>query len=103
MIDLRLSDKTADAIRTAQALVARDRALCELCVMIDPDRRLSTNGRAEALASALRRFERAAYPRIAQGCRAPRSAFEEALCAVLAAPGPRSSRKLFDLLAELGF
>lgn len=88
---VRLSESTQKAIRTAELLTARDEALRDLVGMIDPHSRLSTNGRAALVAELLNRD----WPR------SPRNAFEAALCAVIDAPGPKSARKLFDVLVEL--
>ncbi len=62
-----LTNQTREAIRKADVMIKRDSAVCELCALIDPDKRLSTNGRAETLAAALRRFEGAAWRRISKG------------------------------------
>lgn len=100
---MRLSSQTEQARRRADLLEQRDQALTALAELLDPDRALSCWSLAGVLSGRLRRFRSAAYHRIVQGGREPYSPAEAALAACCAASCPTSQRKLFDLLAELGF
>lgn len=97
---MRLSHQAEHAARTAEALAQRDAALCDLAELLDPAGTLSTWALAGRISGALRHFQARAYPRIAQGGRAPRGALEAAL---LACSGccPTSQTKLHPLLSEL--
>ena len=97
----RLSSQTAEAIATADRLLARDTALIELVAMLDPDGTRSAWAIAGDLAERLRRFQSTAWPRICNGAREPRNILETALAACCAAGCPRTQRKLYELVREL--
>jgi len=97
-----LSEQTRTALEQAHALLRRDAALAQLVAAMDPGDRLSTWARAQAIAARLARFEATAWPRIRAGYREPRDAAEESLAALCVADTPRSARRLWGLLVDLG-
>ena len=97
-----VSEQTRQAVAQAEALLARDGALAQLVAAMDPGERLSTWARAQTIAARLSRFEGTAWPRIRAGYREPRDGAEEALCALCVADCPRSPRRLWGLLVDLG-
>ena len=86
----------------AEALLARDAALAQLVAAIDPEDRAATWTRARTIAARRGRFEATAWARIRAGHRQPRDTLEEALCALCLADTPRSARRLWGLLVDLG-
>ena len=97
-----VSDQTRAAVAQAEALLARDAALAQLVAAIDPSDQASTWNRARTIAARLGRFEATAWPRIRAGHRQPRDTIEEALRALCVADTPRSPRRLWSLLVDLG-
>ena len=97
-----ISEQTRAAVAQAEALLARDAALAQLVAAIDPEDRASTWNRAQNIAARLGRFEATAWPRIRAGHRQPRDTIEEALRALCVADTPRSPRRLWGLLVDLG-
>ena len=86
--------------RLAQALaeVRRDLALADLVLLLDPDGRRSRWSVALEVEARLSRFEDTGWPRVRDGYRLPRDHVERCLTVILAADGPRSARRLVDLL-----
>ena len=97
-----VSDQTRAAVAQAEALLARDAALAQLVAALDPSDRASTWNRAQNIAARLKRFETTTWPRIRAGHRQPRDTTEEALLALCVADTPRSPRRLWGLLVDLG-
>jgi hypothetical protein len=97
-----VSEQTRAAVAQAEALLRRDAALAQLVAAMDPEDRASTWNRARTIAARLGRFEATAWPRIRAGHRQPRDSTEEALCALCLADTPRSPRRLWGLLVDLG-
>ena len=91
------------ALARAVELCERDYALRALAETLDPGATLSTWQLAGRLSDRIKRFRSTAYPRIQKGHRSPQSATELALLAIVGADCPQSARRLYDLLAELGF
>ena len=100
---MRLTTQAAAAIKQAGCLVERDQAMASLAGLLDPGKTLSTWTLAGRVADRLRLFLSTAHDRIAAGHREPHNELERALMAVCVADCPTSQRRLFDLLAELGF
>lgn len=101
MSGLRLSEQAREALRLADALVERDRALCTLRELIDPAGRMPLWQLAGVLAKRLEHFRAAAWPRIHRGYREPHNALEAALAALCAADCPGSQKRLRVVLRAL--
>lgn len=101
MIELRISDQSAEAIKLADRLVHRDFALQNIRDLLDPRAHLSTWALAGVISGRLRQFQDIAWPRIAESHREPRGALETALMLLCRADCPASQRRLFEILAEL--
>ena len=97
---VRISEQTREALRAAHDLVARDEALSEVVALLDPSGTRSRWSIAGDMQEARRRLARA-LPRIAAGARDP-SPLEEALITAEEAGLPKSRRRIWDLLVQLG-
>ena len=97
---VRISEQTREALRAAHDLVARDEALSEVVSMLDPTGSRSAWAIAGDIQEARRRLARA-FPRISTGARPP-SALEAVLITAEEAGLPRSRRRIWDLLVQLG-
>ena len=96
--DLRPS--TAEALLSVSRLIARDQALARLASLLDPSGMASRWARAGKIADALAVFEASVAWRAIKAGGHPRSTFEAACTAVLRHPGPRTQRRLFDVLTD---
>ena len=97
---MRISEQTREALRAAHDLVARDEALSEVVSLLDPTGTRSRWSIAGDIQEARRRLARA-LPRIVAGGRYP-SDLEAALITAEEAGLPRSRRRIWDLLVQLG-
>lgn len=98
---MRLSEQTREALRLADSLVERDQALIALRDLVDPSGRLTAWALAGAISERLRRFQEAAWPRIARGYREPQNAVEKALVALSTADCPTSQKRLHGVLRTI--
>jgi hypothetical protein len=94
-----LPEPTAERLAAALAMAARDVAVRELAMLLDPTRTRAVWAVAGEISERLVRFEGTAWPRIKAGYRSPRGPMEEALAVMLNCPTcPRTQRRLVDLL-----
>ena len=96
----RITTQTAEALRAAHDLFARDEALSEVVTLLDPAGTRSRWSIAGDMQEARLRLARA-LPRIVAGARDP-SPLEAALMVAERAGLPESRRRVWDLLVQLG-
>lgn len=96
-----VSRQTIDALRHAERLAERDRALLELVGMLDPAGTRRPWEVAGELAGMLARFVDTPYKRIVSGARPPRGGVEPLLLSLVEGGCPTSQRRVYGLLAEL--
>jgi hypothetical protein len=87
-------DRLAGAVLEADGRLA----VIEVAALLDPNGSRARWAVAGDLATRLDRFASTAWGRIRAGARAPQGPIEEALGRILAAGGPRSQRRLADLI-----
>jgi hypothetical protein len=97
---VRISEQTREALKAAHDLVARDEALSEVVTLLDPTGTRSAWAIAGDIQEARRRLARA-LPRIVARGRDP-TPLEAALITAEEAGLPRSRRRIWDLLVQLG-
>ena len=95
----RITIQTAEAMRAAQGLLARDEALAQVVDLLDPTGNRSAWAVAGDIQNARLRLARA-LPRIVAGARDP-SPLEAALMVAEQAGLPESRRRVWDLITEL--
>ena len=96
----RITTQTAEAMRAAQSLLARDEALAQVVDLLDPTGTRSRWSIAGDMQEARLRLARA-LPRIVAGAR-DASPLEAALMVAERAGLPESRRRVWDLLVQLG-
>jgi hypothetical protein len=96
---IRITDQTAEAMRAAQALLARDEALAQVLELLDPSGKRSAWAIAGDIEDARKRLARGMV-RIRAGHREA-TPLEQALMVAERAGLPASRRRVWDLLNEL--